>query len=411
MSRLIGTPKFIDLLKIDGVSSAALDSWMDDAEAQTYGEMRADSKHPGEHIAVDYARLAVRHTIKTQVHRARVFRADNREMPKHREIELYNAICDGLGLHVDGGRVVSPSMRADSRFFAENVTSRATTVIRPSDQPDVVRQAIGVRPVEPTAEYVDLDYLGEAGKAALITPEQRTFPVVSYDLARDKNRMFWFGVATRSSWSDALYSAVPSAVNKMQEDARMARRALERFHEEVLIRSCAGISAKGLAQSPIPRILSTVDFSTASLGEKTAEMRRLLQRVRSSVNFAGAAPSVGLVDQELAYNLRNSSNIDAGGSLSGDAIIMAAMAREGLTNVIEAPTMTRWFASPRGPNYAQMLIWAPNVDGALRQLVGLTPSPVSTAEHHGTEILWAMRLGLIEIGDLTSVAILDIKIR
>jgi hypothetical protein len=409
-------------LQIEGVTEAALDSWTASAVESHVGAIRADSAEAGMRVRRSYAghdnsaavrvnavRAAVRQHVAQNVARTRMLHADA-EVPEHREIELCEALCDALGIRADGNDIEHETMRADANFFAEQLTSRSTEIIRPNDVDEVVRAALPVRNVEPYAEYVDLDFLKESGKAALITPEQRDFNRVNYGVARDKARMHWFGIATHVPWSSAVYSQAPTAIDEAAEKARMARRALERLQEEILIAGVDGIDFNGLATAPIPRIISTVNFATATLGEKCAEITRLLQLVRSSADFVGAAPSVGLIDPRLAFNLRASNNLDAGGNIVGAGPINAAMSTEGLRNVVEAPSMEANFPSPAGANYAQLVVYNPNTQGRIRQLVGLPPSPVSTAEIHGTETLWAMKHGGIELGDVSSVAILDIQI-
>lgn len=420
---LLNRPGLIRDLHIQGVTDAALDSWATDAYDSQIGQIRADSAQAGRatrrmyaghansaRANVDAVRATVRRHVAQTIRRQAALNADSYQVPAHRDIELAEAMCEGLGIRADGNDIVHDTMRADAHFFEEQLTARSTELIRPNDREEVVRAALPVRNVEPYAEFVDLDFLAESGKAALITPEQREFNRVNYSLGRDKRRMHWFGISTHMSWSDAVYSSAPSSVDKAGELARMARRALERLEEEVLISGVDGIDFWGLSSAPIPRIVSTVNFATATLGEKAAEMTRLLQRIRTSADFLGVPPSVGLVDPRLAFNLRASNNVDAGGDIVGAGPVNQAMSNEGLRSIVEAPTMEQYFASPRGPDYAQMLVFAPNASGRIRQLRGLPPSPVSTAEMHGTETLYVMKLGGIELGDVSSVAIIDIQI-
>ncbi len=413
----------LSALQIKGVTASALDGFVTTAY-QTHGnQLRADAGSAGVrtrgHYAghqtsvarsVDAVRAAVRHTVATEIRRQGMLNADSYTVPKHRETELVNAMCDGLGIAVEGSEIVHRRMRADSEYFSEQLTSRSRELIRPNDRAEIVRASLPVRNVEPYAEFVDLDFLSESGRAELLTPEQTTFNRVNYSVSRDKMRMHWFGVSTLFSWSDAVYQQAPSSVDKAAELARMARRALERLEEEVLIAGVPGIDFPSLSTAAIPRIASTVNFATATIGQKAAEMTRLLQRVRSSADFVGPAPSVGLIDPRLAFNLRATNNLDAGGNIVGDGPIMAAMANEGLASVLEAPTMARFFQSPRGSNFAQMLVYNPTDEGRIRQVRGLPPSPVSTANVHGTETLYAMKLGGIELGDVSPVAILDIQV-
>lgn len=410
-------------LNVKGITDAALDAWSESAYSTHLPQLRADSADAGmttrrmyaghdnsAKARVDAVRTSVRHHIGQTIRRQAMLHADSYEVPEGRDIELAEALCEGLGIRADGHDIVHEGMRADAEFFADQLTARSSEIIRPTDREEVVRAAMPSRNVEPYAEFVDLDFLSEHGKAARITPDQREFNRVSYGLGRDKRRMHWFGLATHISWADALYGGA-SSVDKAAELARMARRACERLEEELLITGIDELDMWGLATAPIPRIASTVDFSTATIGEKAAEMTRLLQRVRSAAGYKGAALSVGLVDPRLAFNLRASNNLDAGGNIVGAGPINAAMSNEGLRSVVEAPTMEEHWSSPRGGDYAQMVIYNPTASGRLRSLKGLPPSPVSTAELHGTETIWAMKLGGLELGDPSAAAILDIKVR
>lgn len=404
---MTATPRadLIANLDIKGVTDAALEGFAQRAYETQVPELRADSA-PSADRGVEVVRALVKQWVAD---RMEGLRAD--QVPRHREIEVAEAMLDGLGYTQDSNGTVRHGLRADSHYFISDLSARATTLIRPNDQVEMVRAALPVRNVPVYAEYFDKDYLTESGEAALITPGQTTgFNRVGHQLERDKGKMHWFGVATHTAWSDAFYSQAPSSVDKVVEDARIARRACERLKERVLIQGLAGIDIHGLATLAIPRINSTLNFATATLGQQAEEMTRLLQRVREATGFVGATPTVGLIDPRLANILKRKNNIDAGGSAQGAATIMQAMSDEGLTSVIEAPTMQRWFPSPRGPKFAQLVIFNPSTEGRLEQVVGMMTAPVSTAEHHGTETLYAMRIGGVDAGDMTSIAIIDIQI-
>lgn len=404
-------------LSIPWATEQALQDWITEATEAQLPQLRADSvQRPSASLAVEGARIAVRHHVACQIARARAgligggLRADS-DIPKWRAIELENAICDGLGLRADAqGTVQAQSLRADSYWFREAVTARSDVLIRPNEQVEMVRMTIDTRNVPAYAEYVQLEYLEESGEAAPIVPGQRDFPRVDFGLNRSERKMAWYGIASHLDWSRAIYSQAPSAVDEASAKARIAVRAIERLQEKFLINGLAGIDALSLASAPIPVIFSTVDFSTATLGQKTTEMVRILQAIKTNADWAGATPTVGLIDPRLAQNLRGSNNLDAGGTAVGGAQVMQAMGAEGLTRVVEAPTLASQFSSPRGASYARMVVWAPGTAGALRQIVGMTPAPVSTAEYHGTETLWAARWGGLELGDASSVAIIDIKV-
>jgi hypothetical protein len=222
--------------------------------------------------------------------------------------------------------------------------------------------------------------------------------------------MHWFVTSFMIDWTAAMFSGSSGSISEVAEKTRIAMRALERHRESLLIAGVDGIDAKSLTSLPLMRIPSAVNFGTATMGEKVADMQRMLQAVRTAQGFKGAAPSVGLIDPRLAHVMRRGSNLDAGGSAVGQGPLLAAASDEGLRSIVEAPTMATLFPSASGSNYAQMLIWAPGSQGPLRQLQGFLPGPVSTAQYHGTETVMAYSHGGLEIGDLGSAAILDIQI-
>lgn len=352
-------------------------------------------------IAVrQYVQQGIRHAEAQQAEEGTSYRAD-----AHRSIELENAIMDRLGYGVQDGQIV----HADAHQFADNLTQRATGLIRPAEAEEMLRMAIPVRQIAPWTEYYDLDFVGDQGKAAFIqsnqTPEQ--IPLVGYNVARTKGRAHWAAVRTYTSWMDTIYSQSPGALDDAAEQARIARRALERLLEGALANGVSGLDFVGLPQLAIPRIRSDVDFSSATLGAKATEMIRLLQRAATAANYTGVRPSVGLSDPRLLQLLRSSNNLDAGGSESGPNPIMAGINGEGVRSLMDAPTLP---ASSRGAGYSQSLLWAPGVDGALQQVVGLAPSPVSTAAKHGTETIWAMKTGGLECGRADSALVLDIQV-
>lgn len=417
MTRAIAN--FAHLLGVQGLDTpeivnAALGGFLTDVQESQVPQLRADAAQkqslPSADAQVETTRAAVRGFVARQ-RRLVELHADANDITDDRQHQIEDAILEQLGYRAVNGVVSNPGMRADSHYFVEALSAPATSLIRPNEREEMVRTAIPTRNVPTYAEYFNRDYLSESGEAAIIHGDQSSgFNRVGYDLRREKGRMHWIGVSTYTSWESAFRSAAMSAVDDASEQARLARRAIERKHEEVLITGVANLKLMGLANLPAPRILSSVDFSTATIGEKATEMTRILQKIRQAADFAGAVPSVGLLDPRLAFTLRNANNLDAGGNIVGSGPLLQAMSNEGLRQVVEAPTMQQHWASPRGANYAQMIIFAPAANGRLEKVVGLGATPVSTSQNHGTETLYAARIGGLDAGDVSSIAVIDIKV-
>lgn len=385
-------------------SSAVIDAAVRAACVEQAPGLRADAaSRPSADRTVHAARAVIRQAVARGIQHADAEQLKRRDVPRHRAIEIETALAEALGYSLGGdSRVV----HADSAHFAESRVARAQRLIAPAEQPEMARVTVPVESIPAWADTYDVDTVDGAGKADFIGPNTTNFPHADIKVGRKRGSAEWIGITYTTRWADAVYSQAPDAIDEMARLARESRRAVERLWETTVLEGGPGLT--GLTQLAINTQLSTVDFSTATLGEMAEELIRMLQAGRQDAGDRGVPPSVGLVDPRLARLWRSQNNIDAGGDAIGGDVVRRALSGEGVQSVVECPTMP---ASSRGPGYAQAILWSPAMDGSIKQYLGMPPAPVSVSTAgHGTETLIAAKIGGCQCPDGNAAIKLDIKV-
>lgn len=389
----------------NGVSPLAIANELNNAQARHGESIRSDSKRrSAPHVAAGRAMVrAFVDDIFAQAKKTGI-RGD---VSDKRRFELMEAIASGLGYREDGNSIVVDGWtRNDSYFFPGELIDRSGGIARQPAPLNAVSATLTVRSYDAGMQLVQTRGVRQTGSVAPWKPGQTQVPVADYEVGAKNVQSHFFCVKTQMPWDLLLYGA-NSGLDASEEKARAAKQALDDAREYAIVNSFTDTDLVGIGQLNIPTYTSSVNMGSTgtSLEDAYEDLMAGVLSFQAANADRGGDPNAVLIGTDLLRKLLPKNNISAGGSLTGSALFAAlgqanAAAGElfrqlGIDTVIKAPSLNNYGGV--AAKSAALFFQLPASDNGIRQLVGLTPSPVRTASTLTyDETLWAMAIAGLE---------------
>lgn len=406
----------MDIRTITTEQEAGIRTWLEGAAASNQRTDSAVSRTPR---AVMGARNAIRQHAREVAHttynKARMAGHTVTEARRDEfERDLVEAMASGLGIHKDGDALRCDGFRTDASWFPPDaLTYREPGLVRSPFAPRVLSASIPVRNVDAWAERFQVGTVAGSGSVAPYRPGMTDIPRVGVSTNYRQRPVHTFVTSTSINWMHALQGA-RSDINIVAENAEAARDAFGEFFEEALVNGVAGLDYNGIAQLGATRYTSTVDYSSASLtlDDIYRDFATMVQSVRETAGFRGSPPNTLLLGSRWANRIKRTSNYAAGGDSNGSLLIASlagaeaglarAMGQAGITEIIEAPSLTGF----EGSDYDGALLIDRMDAKGLRHVVAMTPAPVRThSSLDADETLWAARDGGLDLANGLAVGV------
>ena len=410
------------------ISDAALRMQLEGALRAHGGDIRADTaRRSPSHVAIQRAMIREFAQNLAAVAQRTGLRADT-PIENSRVIEIMQAMCDGLGLRERDGRMDGmEGRRADSGWQGDGISTDAL-IVRPTEVNRELTQSIPTRTVDANAEKARVRGIKYQGSAGILLPGQTEFHTATHAKESETRLIHTLHTTTRTDWQTLLWGSV-SGINDLAEDAESARRALADLYEAVLVEGLSGTDMGGLRGLEVAKIISIVNFATATLGEKYAELARMILEVQAKNADRGSIPNTLFMATDWLRTIIPSNNLDVGGSATGAELVgggvdmiaqlnannmafQGVFSTLGITRIIPTPSLNNFGRDTSTTNEAGALLCSLPESGGLRKIVAVATSPVRTAQDlAGDQTLWIMRIGDVETPIATSIGKMHARVR
>jgi hypothetical protein len=318
---------------------------------------------------------------------------------KRLTLDLAAAVADGLGMRARGEEVV----RMDSAYAPMEHVARGNLVLQ-APPSTAWQDAIGIRSVPMWSISATIRTGAHSGRMALHTPGSTDLPQADFAQGERQRPILTFKAGTSMTFEEVGRDP-GSLVNLAQEKAAAARLAYLRTREAILITSPAGVGEFGLDSLPVNTIVSTVDYSTATIAVMYEDMLRIVQGLRSAADDTQAGGSdTLLIGTDWLDALARTSNLAAGGSMTGTELVGQLMAsdlgfaqtfqRARISRVIPVPALNGYGGADRA---AAVLVDSTDADGGLREVLATPIVPVRrSSDLSADHTLWVYRTGGLE---------------
>lgn len=374
--------------------NAEIIAWAQSAERAVGSDVRTDTRRSAS-PDIDAQRVTIRvfagQTARMAAAQREVLtgvRVDTAAVER-RALDLVEALASGCGLEERDGQI-----RTDAAsFLPGELTAMTGRVIEQPEVPQVLTATIPVLSVDPWKEYVADEYVGYSGRAEIARPGVTSVPRADAEVSQAQQSMHTIHTSTRIDWQEAMFGA-NSVLNVVERKAQSARKANRKFLEDALANGVPGTTFQGITDLVCPEYYSTVDYSpgsAATIGQKHADMVAAIQFIQTAAQDRGMEANTIWAGPRLIRAITPSSNLDAGGSMTGSELLRRVLADLGISRIIRTPSLRGFRGQSTRDGW--MVGHLPDDDG-LRQFLGMDTSPARSAtDLLGDETLWIMRHG------------------